>query len=253
MAHNFSTTTQHCYIYLTMNFMHSQNNIRIRYSDTGNQSKIPLILCHGLTATLEMWGNQVHFFESQYRVITWDNRGHGSSSAPNDIDEYSTELFANDLLNLIQTLNIQEKIILGGMSFGGHTALQFAYQFPELVKALILSDTTTNTMAINPSMPSEIYSVDPGITGCYSAMRRRPDLTLHLKNLAIPTLIIAGTKDSMILPNLGNLTDNLPQRKLALMKSCSHGTSSQRPTTWNQLVATFLEDLDNFENSEQII
>ena len=236
-----------------MNFLNTPNSIRIRYSDNGDQSGTPLILCHGLTATLEMWRNQVHFFQSQFRVITWDNRGHGSSSAPANADEYSTEIFANDLLNMIRNLNIQEKVILGGMSFGGHTALQFAYQFPGLVKALILSDTTTNTVTIDPDIQPKIYSADPGINGCYSAMRQRPDLTMHLKDLEIPTLIIAGTDDPMIFQNLANLTDNIPRRKLALMKSCSHGTSSQRPDTWNQLVADFLEHLDTFENSERVV
>lgn len=236
-----------------MNFLNLQNNIRIRYSDTGNESATPLILCHGLTATLEMWISQVRFFKTQYRVITWDNRGHGSSSAPLSTDEYSTEIFANDLRNLLQALNINQKIILGGMSFGGHTALQFAHQYPSLVKALILSDTNTNTKPSNPSSLTEIHSPDPGLNGCYSAMKQRPDLTTHLKDLQIPTLIIAGTEDSMIMPNLGNLTDNIPQRQLALMKSCFHGTSSQRPETWNQLVLNFLETLDNFHNSEQIV
>ena len=232
--------------------MSLQNNIRIRYSDTGSESATPLILCHGLTATLEMWTSQVNFFKTQYRVITWDNRGHGSSSAPVKIDQYSTEIFANDLLNLLQALNINQKIILGGMSFGGHTALQFAHQNPSLVKALILSDTNTNTKPSKPSSP-EIFSPDPGLNGCYSAMKQRPDLTTHLKDLRIPTLIIAGTEDLMIMPDLGNLTDNIPRRQLALMKSCFHGTSSQRPETWNQLVLNFLETLDNFHNSEQIV
>ena len=236
-----------------MNFLNLPNNIRIRYSDTGNQSGTPLILCHGLTTTLEMWTNQEIFFSDQYRVITWDNRGHGSSSAPINTDQYSTELFADDLLNLIKSLDIQEKIILGGMSFGGHTALQFTHHNPDMVKALILSDTSTNTTPIDPSSPPAIYSADPGINGCYSAMKQRPDLTMYLKDLQIPTLIIAGTEDTMILPNLSDLTNNIPRRQLALMKSCFHGTSSQRPETWNQLVANFLKTLDNFKNSERTV
>ena len=109
------------------------NNINIHYQFIENSTKPTIVLCHGLSATLEMWRRQINYFLDDYSILVWDNRGHGSASATDEPFDYSIEIFSQDLLKLLHHLEIHSPIILIGMSFGGHTALDFTIRYPEIV------------------------------------------------------------------------------------------------------------------------
>ena len=215
------------------------NNINIHYQLIGNPTKPIIVLCHGLSATLEMWRSQINYFSEDYSILAWDNRGHGSSSAPEETSDYSIELFSDDLLGLLQHLDIRSRIILIGMAFGGHTALDFTVRYPEMVKLLVLSDSVPNVQPREKSTTAQ-FSFDPGIEACYQAMVSRPDLTPMLQDIHQPTLIIAGSEDTMVQPHLPLLTNNLRQPKLNILSGCFHGTSGQDPHGWNSSVSNFL-------------
>ena len=215
------------------------NNINIHYQFIGNSTKPTIVLCHGLSATLEMWRGQINYFLDNYSILAWDNRGHGSSSAPEESSDYSIEIFSQDLLELLQHLEIRSPIILIGMSFGGHTALDFTVRYPEEVKLLVLSDSVPNAHPQERTTTAQ-FSFDPGIEACYQAMVSRPDLTPMLRDIHQPTLIIAGSEDTMVLPHLPLLTSNLTQPELNILAGCFHGTSGQDPQGWNRIVSEFL-------------
>jgi pimeloyl-ACP methyl ester carboxylesterase len=113
------------------------------------------------------------------------------------------------------------------------------------VHALILSDTTTRGADPLPmrSTRDMEWSGDPGMEGGWHAILTRPDLTGALKDLEVPTLVIVGTQDDMILPGLRRL-DGLPRRRTVRLDGCVHGTSSQRPRDWGEEVLRFLRDVD---------
>ncbi len=77
--------------------------------------------------------------KENYRVIAYDVRGHGNSDA--GTEDFSIDLFATDLLNLMDALKI-DKAILCGLSMGGYIALNAVENYPDRFDALILSDTT---------------------------------------------------------------------------------------------------------------
>ncbi len=112
------------------------NGARIHYQDSGTGH--PLVLAHGLGGDLTMWLPQVPVISERYRVITWDCRGHGRSEVTED--GYSIESFVDDQYKLLQYLGV-EKAYVGGLSMGGLIAWAFALTHPEMVTALILSDT----------------------------------------------------------------------------------------------------------------
>lgn len=220
--------------------------IRIRYDERGPRDARPLVLAHGFSVGLEMWFPQMHVLSQDYRLITWDARGHGGSSAPDDVETYTMPALAEDLRGLLQELDAVDGAIIGGMSFGGQIAMQYAVDHPADVHALILSDTTTRGNAPTDPIRSQEYpewAGDPGMEGCRHAMRTRPDLTDALKDLPVPTLVIVGMQDGMILPGLKRL-DGLPRRRLIRFDGCVHGTSSQRPRDWGNEVLRFLADVD---------
>lgn len=83
-------------------------------------------------------------FAYQYRLVFPDLRGHGKSPKPHS--PCSAALLASDVGRLLEKTGI-ESVILGGGSFGGMVALQFALDYPQKVRALILSDTTSTFAA----------------------------------------------------------------------------------------------------------
>jgi pimeloyl-ACP methyl ester carboxylesterase len=220
-------------------------DVRIRYDERGPRDARPLVLAHGFSVSLEMWFPQMHVLSQDYRLITWDARGHGGSTAPGEPEDYSMPLLASDLRGLLEALDATEGAIIGGMSFGGMIATQYAVDHASDVHALILSDTTTrgpDPLPMRSTRDME-WSGDPGMEGGWHAILTRPDLTGALKDLEVPTLVIVGTQDDMILPGLRRL-DGLPRRRTVRLDGCVHGTSSQRPRDWGEEVLRFLRDVD---------
>jgi pimeloyl-ACP methyl ester carboxylesterase len=217
--------------------------INIRYEEFG--SGRPLVLAHGFGVSHDMWWPQVDALSRQYRLITWDARGHGASSAPRNPESYSMPALAGDLRALLEELGAVEGAIIGGMSFGGQIALQYTVDHPKDVHALILSDSTTRGDAA-PIVREVPYMLrgDHGLEGAFAAMDTRPDLTPQLPSLAMPALVIYGEQDSNISEGIPRLAEELPVRRIVCLRGCSHGTSAQRPEDWAQAVLRFLDDVE---------
>jgi 3-oxoadipate enol-lactonase len=97
-----------------------------------------LTLIHGGGDNLNAWYNQVPVFSEKYRVLTYDVRGHGKTELPKG--PINTELWVKDLYALLKALNIEETILVGH-SLGGGIALNLTLAHPNMVKALILSNS----------------------------------------------------------------------------------------------------------------
>jgi pimeloyl-ACP methyl ester carboxylesterase len=94
-----------------------------------------LVLIHGMAGTAENWSSVVEPLGLRHAVIAPDFPGHGLS-APGGGD-YSLGSLASGLRDLLLTLG-HERATLVGHSLGGGVALQFTYQFPEMVERLVL-------------------------------------------------------------------------------------------------------------------
>jgi pimeloyl-ACP methyl ester carboxylesterase len=95
-----------------------------------------MVLLHGLTATRRyvVMGSRL-LQRSGVRVISYDARGHGMSSAAREREDYRYEDLASDLGAVLDALGL-ERVVLAGASMGAHTALRFALANPERVSAL---------------------------------------------------------------------------------------------------------------------
>jgi 3-oxoadipate enol-lactonase len=114
------------------------NNIMVSYTDDGKSGAPYLIFIHGFPFNKSMWNLQVALLKNKYHVITYDIRGHGNSDNGNE--NFSIELFAKDLIGLMDFLKI-DKTMLCGLSMGGYIALNAISNFPERFDALVLCDT----------------------------------------------------------------------------------------------------------------
>jgi 2-succinyl-6-hydroxy-2,4-cyclohexadiene-1-carboxylate synthase len=118
----------------------SVNGVKIHYDQAGSGDTI--VFLHGFTGSHRDWAYQKAFLSDTYRLIAVDFRGHGNSEAPDAEDAYTIKLFSEDVYALLSTLGI-EGCCLVGHSMGGFTALQFVLDHPEMVRALVLVDTSS--------------------------------------------------------------------------------------------------------------
>lgn len=98
----------------------------------------PLFLIHGFGAKKESWIAQVPELSKHFKVIQLDNRGAGKSDRPET--EYTMEIFADDIKNLMDHLGI-EKANVCGWSLGGMIVQNFVLKYPNRVNKVILINT----------------------------------------------------------------------------------------------------------------
>jgi pimeloyl-ACP methyl ester carboxylesterase len=113
------------------------SDININYQVYGKG--FPLVLIHPFSASLEFWAPQIEVLSPRYRIIAYDVRGHGLSSAPAGEKNYTLDILVEDLHYLITHLGLA-KAYIGGLSLGGAIALGYAHRYPETVKALLIFD-----------------------------------------------------------------------------------------------------------------
>jgi pimeloyl-ACP methyl ester carboxylesterase len=94
-----------------------------------------LLLIHGVGDKSTSWEPVHSKLAQRFTVIAPDLLGHGESDKPRA--DYSLAAFANGMRDLLAVLDI-DRVTVVGHSFGGGVAMQFAYQYPQLVERLVL-------------------------------------------------------------------------------------------------------------------
>ena len=94
-----------------------------------------ILLIHGIGDNSTTWSTVQSTLAQRFTVIAPDLLGHGKSDKPRA--DYSVAAYANGMRDLLSVLDI-ERVTVVGHSLGGGVAMQFAYQFPQLVDRLIL-------------------------------------------------------------------------------------------------------------------
>jgi pimeloyl-ACP methyl ester carboxylesterase len=117
-------------------FVQVDEGARIFYQVWGEGE--PMVLIHGYPMNGSLFSQNVEALSQQYQVITVDLRGFGQSEAPDG--DTTVEVYATDVLNVMDELGIQEAII-GGMSMGGPTVFAMYERAPERFNGMILIDT----------------------------------------------------------------------------------------------------------------
>ena len=106
---------------------------KVCYRTAGEYGPV-VVLIHGIAATSETWGEVVPLLGERHRVIAPDLLGHGQSGSGGD---YSLGAYASGMRDLLSALG-HERATVVGHSLGGGVAMQFAYQFPEMLERLVL-------------------------------------------------------------------------------------------------------------------
>ena len=107
---------------------------RLCYVKKGNGP--PIVFIHGFCLDHRIWENQLNFFSASYTTIAVDLRGFGNSSLPSG-KPYSYHEDINALLDILQ---INQPVILVGLSMGARAVANFALTYPKKTRAVIFVD-----------------------------------------------------------------------------------------------------------------
>lgn len=111
--------------------------VKLHYEDTqdGDQA---IVFLHGWCDGSPSWAATLADFESEYRCIAPDMRGHNRSGQPRDFC-YMAEALTNDVVALCESLSVTRPIVVGH-SYGGMLAAIVADRFPGFARAIVVED-----------------------------------------------------------------------------------------------------------------
>jgi pimeloyl-ACP methyl ester carboxylesterase len=235
-----------------------------------------LVLTHGAGGNHAAWFQQIPAFARTRRVIAWDQRGFGSSTArggPN-----TPERAVRDLTAVLDALGVAQADLVG-QSMGGWAVLGLALAEPTRVRRLVLADTPggidTPELGVqwavlkrglafggsglgrHPAVADDFFERHPeravlyqqlGTFGEPELAKILPALTekrvgaAELARLRCPVLLIVGEKDALFPPIVMRASAELvPDARLVEIPRAGHSPYFEEPEAWNRSVAEFLE------------
>jgi pimeloyl-ACP methyl ester carboxylesterase len=247
-----------------------RDGVQLYYETSGPAAGTPLVLSHGFGSSSRAWEPNVPAFAATRPVITWDLRGHGRSSAPEDQDKYTADAAVADLLALLDETaqNKTGTAVLAGLSLGGYLSLRFWLAHPDRVAALILCDTgpgyrnETARQEWNDRAHAQADRIDRDGTAALGrdaayhtdaagvARAARGILTQHdgavieiLPSITVPALVIVGDRDKPFLGAANYLAAKIPGAKHVVIENAGHVSNLDAPGDFNDAVLAFLKDL----------
>jgi 3-oxoadipate enol-lactonase len=134
------------------------NGIGMEYELDGPQGAPVVMMSHSLGSSRVMWEPQLEALSARYRVLRYDTRGHGRSDAP--AAAYSLGLLEEDAIALVETLEVAP-VHWVGLSLGGMIGQGIALRRPELLRSLVLCDTSAHIpREAGPMWDERIASVE---------------------------------------------------------------------------------------------
>lgn len=119
------------------------NGAQIWYEDTGEGDQA-IVFAHGLLWSGRMFDDQVAHFRDRYRCVTFDFRGQGRSEVTEG--GYDMDSLTLDAVELISKLGVAP-VHFAGLSMGGFIGMRLAIRHPELLRSLILMETSADPEA----------------------------------------------------------------------------------------------------------
>ena len=126
----------------------------IAYHILGNKdSKKDIVLVNGLFCTESYWKFLIEELSPDYRIITWDYRGHQFSDSPVNRENVQIDSSAKDIHSLLDYLNIKKPVLIG-FSLGVQVVFEFFKLFPDRIKAIVaVTGPFENPMATFYGLP----------------------------------------------------------------------------------------------------
>lgn len=250
-------------------------DVTLHYLDEGDPGGAPVVFAHALGTGTLLWDAVMPLLPPELRLIRYDARGHAPSSCPPA--PYAMGTLIRDAERLMDHLQIRDAVFVG-LSIGGMVAQGLAVKRPDLIRALVLSNTAARiatpkiwaeriATARRPGGMEELARAScarwfspafrkaqrhlpwlehlgrhdaQGYIGCATAISGS-DFYTTTSGLRLPTLGIAGSEDGSTPPDLVRETvDLVPGSRFHLIRGAGHVPPVDHPAAYAEALTDFL-------------
>ncbi|PUB12138.1 3-oxoadipate enol-lactonase [Yoonia sediminilitoris] len=253
-----------------------RDGVNLQVEVSGPEDGPAIVFSNSLGTTLHLWDQVIPLLPEGLRLVRYDMRGHGQSDVPDP--PYTMGQLVSDAEAVCDALNVRDCLFVG-LSVGGMIAQGLAVKRPDIIRAMVLSNTadkignkalwedrinavTQQGLAAiadgvmqrwfgsdfygTPAMAQwqQMLSDTPaaGYAGVCAAIAGT-DFYTPTSGLRIPTLGIAGSQDKSTPPDLVRETvDLIPGSQFALMQRAGHLPCVENPTAFAELLNKFIAD-----------
>jgi 3-oxoadipate enol-lactonase len=252
------------------------NGISINCQIEGPEGAPWVVFSNSLATSIAMWDDQAAALKSSYRVLRYDQRGHGGTDAPTG--RYAFDTLLADALALLDALHI-DKAHFAGLSMGGATAIGLAERHPDRFDRIIVCDSPCQSTPqsaqqweeriavaqkkgiealVEPTVsrwfPPETVAKNPphldkvramfratpvnGFIGCAAALADH-DYATAIATVKQPVLFLVGEKDAPA-PAMRKLNEKLSGSRYVELPGAGHISNMDRPAEFNRAISEFL-------------
>jgi 3-oxoadipate enol-lactonase len=252
------------------------NGISINYQIDGSEGAPWVVLSNSLATSTAMWDEQAAALKDKFRVLRYDQRGHGGTEAP--AGRYTYETLLADAMALLDSLSIK-KAHFGGLSMGGATALGLAERHPDRFDRIMVFDSPCQSTPqssqqweeriavaqkqgiealVEPTIarwvPPDIVAKNPphvdkirdmiratpvnGFIGCAAALADH-DYASAVATVKNPVLFLSGEKDAAAAP-MRKLHEKLAGSRYVEVPGAGHISNMDSPAAFTKAIRDFL-------------
>ncbi|MEJ8561237.1 3-oxoadipate enol-lactonase [Yoonia sp. GPGPB17] len=255
----------------------TRDGVTLYFEQQGPADGPAVVFSNSLGTTLHLWDAILPYLPDDLRILRYDMRGHGQSDVPKA--PYTMGQLISDAAAICDTAEVHDAVFVG-LSVGGMIGQGLAVKRPDIVRALVLSNTaakignpklwqdridavrTTGLAGMSDEIMKRWFSNDfygtpqmvpwkamveatsvDGYTGVSAAIAGT-DFYTPTGALRIPTLGIAGSEDGSTPPDLVRETvDLIPGSQFSLMRRAGHLPCVEHPKTYAKHLTAFLQSI----------
>jgi 3-oxoadipate enol-lactonase len=239
--------------------------MRLHYRLEGNADAPVLALPSSLGTSTDLWTENVEYWGERFRILCFDQRGHGSSEAPPG--PYSLDDLGRDFIGLLDELEL-ERVTLCGLSLGGATAMWVAAEAPERIDRLILACTSARfgepTQWLERAeivRRAGLEAIAEKVVARWFTDDIQPEIVIRFRSLLVSTpaegyaascealagwdfrgrlgeiradtLVIAGAEDAAVpLYDSELLVERIPRARLVVLEQAAHLANVEQPESF---------------------
>lgn len=253
------------------------DKVTLHYAVDGDSDGMPVVFGNSLGTDFRLWDQLLPLLPGGLKIIRFDKRGHGLSSCPGDA--CTMDELVDDTAQLLRALEIRDCLFVG-LSIGGLIAQGLAANHPELVRAIVISNSAARVgtpqlwgeriailreggiEAIADNIMQRWFAESfrreraaevvawrnmltrtplAGYIGCSAAIAAT-DFSAASAQLQLPVLLIAGSEDGSVPPDVVRATAELiPGARYQLIDDAGHLPCVEHPRQYARILGEFIE------------
>jgi 3-oxoadipate enol-lactonase len=247
--------------------------VRIHHTVEGPLEAPVLVLSNSLGTSLELWSENTAALGRSFRVVRYDQRGHGDSEVPSE--PFGVDELGADVLEILDELGV-ERASFCGVSMGGATGMWLAVNAPDRIDRLVVACTAAKFGETDKWLTRARIVREDGLGAIVDSILRRwftpgfrrdlvarfradflatPaegyaaccealagwDYRERLGEIATPTLVLAGAHDIATTPEQGAfIAERIPGARLVVLPDAAHLANVQQPAAFSEAVLAHL-------------